>query len=33
MPRQPTPDHLAAYVRAMSERIGGVIRSANIKAE
>ena len=28
-----SPEEFAAYVRAMSERIGGVIRSANIRAE
>ena len=28
-----SPEEFSAYVRAMSERIGGVIRSANIKAE
>jgi tripartite-type tricarboxylate transporter receptor subunit TctC len=28
-----SPEEFAAYVRSMSERIGGVIRSANIKAE
>jgi tripartite-type tricarboxylate transporter receptor subunit TctC len=28
-----TPEEFAAYVRAMYERVGRVIRSANIKAE
>jgi len=28
-----SPEEFAAYVRAMSERVGRVIRTANIKAE
>jgi tripartite-type tricarboxylate transporter receptor subunit TctC len=28
-----TPEEFATYVKAMSERVGGVIRRANVKAE